>query len=195
MLLLAASCRNGSTVGADASVTLRPADAAVRGDAITIPLAVDFTVSACPRFESGPRCTGSAPLTLEFVPLATASVSRYLWDFGDGTAKSSARSPLHTYAFPGIYNVTLVGGGVAGSAPRARMGFVVVTANQTGDPCDVDQQCDSRLRCICGSAANKCTPAFARGLCAEGCNGNDCKTGEICADFSLATAPEGPEAW
>jgi hypothetical protein len=194
LLLLLTSCRNASAPGADAAVTLRPADAAVPGDAVSIPLAVDFTVSACPRFEDGPRCTGPAPLTLEFVPLATVSVTKYLWDFGDGTAKSSARAPQHTYAFPGTYDVTLVGGGVAGSAPRARLGFVVVTANKTGDPCDVDQQCESRLRCICGSAT-KCTPAFARGLCATGCTGSDCQTGETCADLSLTALPDGPDPW
>jgi hypothetical protein len=193
VMLLLASCRNGAAPGPDGSVNIRPADAAVFGDATSIPLAVDFTVSACPRFESGPRCSGPAPLTLEFVPLATASVTKYLWDFGDGTTKSSARAPLHTYALPGIYDVTLVGGGVAGSAPRARLGFVVVTANQTGDPCDVDQQCDSRLRCICGSAA-KCTAAFTRGLCSTGCGGG-CQAQEVCADLSLTAASDGAEPW
>jgi gliding motility-associated-like protein len=34
------------------------------------------------------------------------SIDNYIWDFGDGTTSSSARS--HAYALPGIYNVTLV---------------------------------------------------------------------------------------
>jgi hypothetical protein len=193
MILVLASCQKGTTPGLDASISLRPPDAAVPGDAVSTPLAVDFTVSACPRFEAG-QCAGPAPLTLELVPLTTASVTKYLWDFGDGTPKSSARTPMHTYAFPGIYDITLVGGGVAGSAPRSRLGFVVVTANDSGEPCDVDQQCDARLRCICGSAA-KCTPAFTRGLCAAGCNADDCRAGEICADLGLGAPPDAPEPW
>lgn len=193
-VLLLAGCQKGSTPGPDAAINIRAPDAAVRSDAVATPLAVDFTVSACPRFENG-RCAGPAPLTLEFVPLATASITKYLWDFGDGTPKSSARAPQHTYAFPGIYDVSLVGGGVAGSAPRSRVGFVSVSANATGDACDVDQQCDARLRCICGSVGPKCTAAFARGLCAAACSDSDCRTGEICADFSQAAAPDGPEPW
>jgi PKD repeat protein len=194
MAILLAGCRNGSTPTPDAAVIVRPPDAALPSDAIPTPLAVDFTASACPLFEEGPRCTGHAPLTLEFVPLATASVTKFLWTFGDGTAKSSARVPVHTYAFPGTYDVLLVGSGVAGSAQQFRPGFVVVTANQVGEPCDVDQQCDTRLRCICGSEA-KCTAAFARGLCAMSCGAAECRTGETCADLSLAAASAPRQPW
>jgi PKD repeat protein len=195
VLSVLAGCRSGSPPAPDAAITVRPTDAAPRSDdAVSTPLAVDFTVSACPRFESGPRCTGRAPLTVEFVPLTTASVTRFLWDFGDGTAKSSARAPQHTYAFPGIYNVTLVGVGTAGSAPRTRLGFVVVLANQAGEPCDVDQQCESRLHCVCSSMV-KCSPAFTRGLCAAECTGTDCQAGELCADLTLAKPAGEPEPW
>jgi PKD repeat protein len=191
--LLLASCRNGAMLPPDAAAMVRPPDAAPLIDATITPLAVDFTASACPEFQEGPRCTGRAPLTLEFVPLATASVTRFLWTFGDGTARSSARAPAHTYAFPGVYDVLLVGSGTAGSAQQFRPGFVVVTANQVGEPCDVDQQCESRLRCVCGSEV-KCAAAFARGLCATSCAGADCRAGEICADLSLAMSPTG-EPW
>jgi PKD repeat protein len=194
VLLLA--CKSSATSDPDGGVNVRLPDAAPRSDAVdNIPLAVDFTVSACPHFEAvGPRCSGAAPLTLEFVPLFTPSVSKFLWDFGDGTAKSSARTPSHTYAFPGTYDVSLVGGGQAGSAPRTHAGFVVVTANHAGDPCDVDQQCDGNLRCICGSTA-KCTAAFTRGLCASSCATTACGATEICADLPRAVPPDVPEAW
>jgi hypothetical protein len=191
-----ASCHGSSSADApDAATSLRLVDAALPApDATTIPLAVDFTVSSCPQFEAGPRCTGPAPLTLEFVPLGTASVTKYLWEFGDGISASD-RTPTHTYAFPGTYDVSLAGGGIAGSAPRVRMGFVVVTANGAGDPCDVDQQCDSGLSCYCGSTQQgTCSAAFTRGLCTAPCTDGSCPQATTCADLGRAlTAP--PEPW
>ncbi|RTL60297.1 MAG: PKD domain-containing protein [Sphingobacteriales bacterium] len=35
------------------------------------------------------------------------AVSNYTWDFGDGTAVSALKNPLHFYSNPGIYKVTL----------------------------------------------------------------------------------------
>jgi len=191
--LLLASCRDGSPAAPDAAVMMRPLDATVPSDVSASPPSVDFIVSSCPKVEDGPRCTGRAPLTLEFVPLVTASVTRFLWTFGDGTAKSSARAPVHTYAVPGQYDVLLVGGGVAGSAQKLRREFVVVTANQVGEPCDVDQQCEPHLRCFCGSV-DGCGAAFSRGLCASNCATVACRAGEVCADLSLARSPGG-EPW
>jgi hypothetical protein len=109
---------------------------------------------------------------------------------------SSLRTPVHTYPFPGSYKVTLVGGGASGSADSARAGFVVVLDNPAGDPCDVDQQCESGLACICGSAT-KCTPAFARGICASSCLAAACRTTERCADLTLSQGnPDaGAEPW
>jgi hypothetical protein len=193
VVTLLGGCRDGSSAGSDAAANLRMVDAgSARADAITIPLAVDFTVSQCPQFEAGPRCTGQAPLTLEFVPLGTASVTKYFWDFGDGV-RSSDRTPTHTYAFPGTYGVTLIGAGVAGSAPRTHDGFVVVDANGTGAPCDVDQQCNAGLSCICGSM-QKCNAAFVRGLCASPCAAGGCRPMETCAELGL-TAAMPPEPW
>jgi hypothetical protein len=193
LIVALASCRAGSPADPDAGPPLRLIDAAPRiADATTIPLAVDFTVSNCPLFETGPRCTGSAPLTLEFVPLGTASVTKYLWEFGDGV-RSSDRTPTHTYAFPGTYDVSLAGGGVAGSAPRLRPGFVVVTTNPVGAPCDVDQQCELGLTCYCGSV-QKCTAAFTRGLCASRCTDGSCPQMQTCADLSRA-ATATAEPW
>jgi PKD repeat protein len=195
LVLVLASCRGGGTPAPpDAAVSRRPVDAGVPVDAVTTPLAIDFTVSGCPKFEAAPRCTGRAPLTLEFVPLGTASVTNFLWDFGDGTPKSSARVAAHTYAFPGTYDVRLVGGGVAGSAPRTRAGFVVVTANATGEACDVDQQCETGTGCVCGSK-RPCSAAFTRGLCASVCPGASCRAGEVCADLTLGAPAEGREPW
>src|SRR5207248_1635010 len=53
-----------------------------------------------------------APLTTQFQDNTVGAIS-WLWDFGDGT-KDSIQDPIHTYANPGIYTVsltTVLGGG------------------------------------------------------------------------------------
>jgi PKD repeat protein len=188
-----AACRSGSTSMPEGGVDVRIPDAPVPRDGMAAPLAIDFTAGGCPSFTTGatgPRCRGPAPLTVQFVPVTTGAVTKYLWDFGDGTEPASTRTPLHTYSFPGSYDVALVGGGSAGSAVRTRMGFVVVVQNGAGGPCDVDQQCESGLRCLCGSAANpRCPAAFARGLCASSCKAADCRPTEWCADLTSTLLP------
>ncbi len=60
---------------------------------------------------------GFVPLTVEFADLSTGATA-WSWDFGDGTAVSHDRNPIHTYTkgSPGgtWYDVTLT---VAGSCP------------------------------------------------------------------------------
>src|SRR5262249_51364492 len=152
-----------------------------------------FTVTGCPKLDLDPfRCIGRPPLELTFVPI-TAGVNRYLWDFGDGTAKSSEEAPTHGFPIPGAYDITLVGGGPGGSALKTRTGFVNVTKNTTADPCDVDAQCESALMCLCGSAG-QCPAAFSRGICTSFCADKPCRETEVCADLSVAARPGVPAA-
>ncbi len=57
--------------------------------------------------------TGTAPLAVSFNantstdPDAGDFILGYEWDFGDGSAKSNANAPSHTYAAAGSYTVTL----------------------------------------------------------------------------------------
>ena len=53
--------------------------------------------------------TGSAPLMVSFIDQSpvTANITNYLWDFGDGSNKSTQKNPVHTYMGVGIYNVSL----------------------------------------------------------------------------------------
>lgn len=196
MVLIAAlaGCKGGGATAPrlEGGVDLRPVDVLPPRDGGSGALAVDFTVSGCPGLDGTPRCTGPAPLTIELVPVSTGAVNKYLWDFGDGTDKVADVTPTHTYRLPGTYEVTLVGGGPAGAVSKSRPGFIVVTANPTGAPCDVDLQCAGGS-CVCGSAAT-CTPAFVRGLCAPPCRGG-CGADEVCADFSAAAGAMQPEPW
>lgn len=51
---------------------------------------------------------GVAPLAVQFTDASSsaAPLTSWLWNFGDGTT-STERNPLHTYASPGPYSVTL----------------------------------------------------------------------------------------
>ncbi|MCB0640791.1 MAG: PKD domain-containing protein, partial [Phaeodactylibacter sp.] len=65
-------------------------------------------------FPGGPDCQAffwfeldpDAPLTVTFEDLTVGDVDTWSWDFGDGTT-STEQNPVHTYAAPGIYPVTL----------------------------------------------------------------------------------------
>ena len=74
----------------------------------------------------------------------------YEWNFGDGTPVSTALSPVHTYALPGTYNVTLkamndvaahdttvsvvLGSGTTGAEPTA---CFTISNNNCTAPCTV----------------------------------------------------------
>ena len=53
---------------------------------------------------------GCEPLCVNFTDastIATGSIVGWTWNFGDGTALSTAQNPSHCYSSPGVYNVTL----------------------------------------------------------------------------------------
>jgi PKD repeat protein len=138
-------------------------------------------------------CTGTAPLTLTFTPVGSPALTRFRWTFGDDSPPSSDRAPTHTYVLPGTYDVSLVAEGAAGSVSRQHAGFVVVSSNGAGSPCDIDAQCGRGLYCLCGESA-PCA-GFARGICTSACPPSGCG-GAICArvDVPLRTAPAAVDA-
>lgn len=79
-------------------------------------LVADFTASPL---------TGPAPLTVAFVNLSFGNYTASLWDFGDGNT-STATHPVHVYAAPGVYTVTLTVSNETESATTSRPGFVRV---------------------------------------------------------------------
>jgi acetyl esterase/lipase len=62
---------------------------------------------------SGAPTNGDAPLTVTFADQSTGTITSRSWDFGDGSASSEA-APMHVYALPGRYTVTLT---VTGTNP------------------------------------------------------------------------------
>jgi PKD repeat protein len=66
-----------------------------------------------------------APLAVQFSDLSTGAINSRLWSFGDGSTASSA-NPLHAYAAPGTYSVSLTAAGAYGTSTRTKTGCVVV---------------------------------------------------------------------
>ena len=48
---------------------------------------------------------GEAPLSVRFTDRSIGNITRYEWDFGDGTPYSEERNPVHVYTRPGLYTV------------------------------------------------------------------------------------------
>jgi len=50
---------------------------------------------------------GEVPLNVQFTNTSTGDITGYEWNFGDGTALSTAKDPQHLYEFAGTYTVRL----------------------------------------------------------------------------------------
>jgi PKD repeat protein/outer membrane protein assembly factor BamB len=68
-----------------------------------------------------PTSTGYAPFTVTLTSTLKGGTSgnQYLWTFGDGSANSTAASPVHTYFRPGTYSVNLTATDGAGGSANA----------------------------------------------------------------------------
>jgi PKD repeat protein len=196
-LLLLASCHGFHSTAVDAAPDGAPPDAARPADAAPLPLVVDFTVENCPLPDADlPSCSGTAPFTVQFEPITTATISQYRWDFGDGKSDDPSATPLHTFDSPGSFSVTLYGfDWTGGMVQKTRDNFINVSPNGLGERCQADQQCASDLYCLC-SAANPCTTGPLGGMCTSLCQKSSCAVGEVCANLGTATANSGhAEPW
>ncbi|MBU1072032.1 PKD domain-containing protein, partial [bacterium] len=73
-----------------------------------------------------------APGDVTFTDASTGDIASWQWDFGDGN-QSTAQHPLHTYAAPGVYDVTLIVTGPAGADTLLLAGYVTVEGPVTAD--------------------------------------------------------------
>jgi PKD repeat protein len=69
---------------------------------------------------------GSAPLAVQFIDTSTYTPTSWTWSFGDG-GTSSVESPVHVYANPGTFTVTLTATNADGSNTATETGYIVVT--------------------------------------------------------------------
>jgi PKD repeat protein len=58
------------------------------------------------KFTASP-VNGTAPLTVTFTDQSTGSPTYWNYDFGDGI-NATGKNQVHTYRFPGVYNVTML---------------------------------------------------------------------------------------
>jgi hypothetical protein len=63
--------------------------------------------------------------TINFTNTSKHGMS-YLWEFGDGSAKSGSKSTSHTYSTAGIYTVTLTTAGITGQEHKSIFSTQVV---------------------------------------------------------------------
>lgn len=193
-MLAAAACSAREAPVEDAAPDRARADAAPPPSDVPVALAVDFTVENCPHFDGvQATCTGKVPLAVRFVPLATTTVTTYLWDFGDGTVAEGV-GPSHVYTSPNIYTVKIIATGAGGGlVTKVRTGFIIAEAAAAGGPCESDVQCGLDQRCICGGAG--CATGPGRAVCAGTCASGRCPVGQVCAGLLTAATAGDPEAW
>ncbi|MCH6470352.1 PKD domain-containing protein [Sinomonas terrae] len=94
-------------------------DLIVKSVAASVPAAPVASFTASPT-------SGTAPLSVAFHDTSTGSPTSWSWDFGDGSAPSTAQNPAHTYSAAGTYTVTLTASNAGGSAKSTAT--VTVTA-------------------------------------------------------------------
>jgi PKD repeat protein len=75
--------------------------------------------AAAPTASFSSAAAASPPLTVQFTDTSTGTPTGWAWNFGDG-ATSTTRNPVHTYAAPGNYPVTLTASNSAGSSQQTK---------------------------------------------------------------------------
>ena len=77
-----------------------------------------------PGFGATPRI-GPRPLAVSFDDRSEGLITSWSWNFGDGTT-SSDQNPVHVYATPGVYDVTLTATGPGESRALTRPDLITV---------------------------------------------------------------------
>jgi alpha-tubulin suppressor-like RCC1 family protein/PKD repeat protein/D-arabinose 5-phosphate isomerase GutQ len=104
-------------------------------------IAAYFKTVASPvaQFDANPQ-TGYAPLTVQMVNQSQGDIESYKWNFGD-SSDSGLPAPVHTYASPGQYTVSLTVTGPGGSDTLVKNDYITVQRV----PVQIDFQADQRL--------------------------------------------------
>ena len=114
-------------------------------------------------FVAGPT-SGPAPLSVAFRDLSAGAPNAWAWDFGDdGSVDSGARSPYHTFATPGTYDVRLTVSGPGGQATTLRRGLVVVSDGPAAVPDDAVLAGAGDIG-DCGSTGDEATSLLIDGI-------------------------------
>jgi PKD repeat protein len=79
------------------------------------------------RFAANPA-GGQAPLTVQFTDESTGGIAGWNWNFGDGSAHSTAQNPSHTYSAAGNFTAMLTVTGTDGSTSSKSQSVTVTNA-------------------------------------------------------------------
>ncbi|MDQ1743065.1 MAG: hypothetical protein QOE23_1404 [Pseudonocardiales bacterium] len=99
-----------STAGTyTATLTVTDGSAPAKTATATVTITVSSVGSALSATASGNPTSGQTPLTVAFTGSASGGTPpyTYTWNFGDGSATSTAQNPSHTYNTAGTYTATL----------------------------------------------------------------------------------------
>jgi PKD repeat protein len=81
---------------------------------------------------SGYPVYGSAPMVVTFTDASTNTPSSWLWNFGDSSSENSTQqNPVHTYAVPGKFTVSLTATNAYGSDVESKSLYVWATGTAT----------------------------------------------------------------
>jgi PKD repeat protein len=83
-------------------------------------------------FSASPT-SGTAPLSVQFTDQSTGQVTSWAWNFGDGSAISTAQNPSHTYQNAGTYSVNLTVTGPGGADSKFKANYIGVTSPPVTD--------------------------------------------------------------
>jgi PKD repeat protein/FtsP/CotA-like multicopper oxidase with cupredoxin domain len=83
----------------------------------------------------GTPLNGSAPLTVKFTDLSGGGPTSWNWTFGDGSLTNvTQQNPVHTYALPGNFTVSLNATNAGGSNTAVKIGYINVSLSQMPPP-------------------------------------------------------------
>jgi len=136
------------------TVTLQNVTADNYTRTVTITNAVQIYQRVSARFSAAPTL-GPAPLSVKFSDQSTGSITRWLWNFGNG-ATSTEISPTHVYTQPGSYQVVLSVSGPGGVDVLVRQAYISVTV-PSGTPTPSATPTTSRTPTATATATSSAT--------------------------------------
>ena len=75
---------------------------------------------------SASTTSGAAPLAMNFSSASTGTIATYSWTFGDATT-GNVQNPVHVYALPGTYSVSLTVTGPGGTNTKTINNYITVS--------------------------------------------------------------------
>jgi PKD repeat protein len=106
-------------------------------DAVTKMDLISVGSPAVPQFAVN-ISSGPAPLIVLFSDFSSGIPTQWHWEFGDGIT-SDAQNPVHVYAVPGVYDVTLTVRNTFGNASCAKQNSITVM-DGTFSSCEIPSE-------------------------------------------------------